>query len=75
MKVLEGNGLRADVPAAEGVILVAANVQMRVGLVVRRERILNTDLDATDRFAEIAGAIMTVGGAHDMQWRTRESLS
>ena len=50
VKILQGNGLRADVPAAERVVFVTANVQTLVGL--------NRDLDATDRFAEIAGAIM-----------------
>ena len=50
VKILQGNGLRADVPSTEGVGFVTANVQMLVGL--------NSNLNATDRFAEIASAIM-----------------
>jgi hypothetical protein len=59
VKVLQGNGLRADVPAAQRVVVVAANVETVVSL--------NSDLDATDRLAEIAGSIVwggIVGGSH-----------
>ncbi|MGI9167072.1 MAG: hypothetical protein ACR2G5_11935 [Pyrinomonadaceae bacterium] len=59
MKILQGNGLRADVPSAERVVFVTADVQMLAGL--------NSDFDATYRFAEIAVAIMKgaiVGGSH-----------
>ena len=50
VKILQGDGFRADVAAAERVVFVAANVETLVGL--------NGDLDAADRFAEIAGAVM-----------------
>src|SRR6266849_89661 len=59
VKILQGHGLRADVPAAERVVFVTADVQTLV--------ILNSDFDATYRFAEIAVAIMKgaiVGGSH-----------
>jgi hypothetical protein len=59
VKILQGNGLRADVPAAEGVVFVTTDVQPLVGL--------NGDLDTTYRFAEIATAIVNgtiVGGSH-----------
>src|SRR5229473_8151066 len=59
VKILQGNGLRADVPSAERVVFVTADVQTLVGL--------NSDFDATYRFAEIAIAIMEgaiVGGSH-----------
>src|SRR5260370_26060490 len=59
VKILQGNGLRADVPSAEGVVFVTADVQTLVSL--------NSDFDATYRFAEIATAIMRrpdVGGIH-----------
>src|ERR1700694_333176 len=50
VEISQGSGLRADVPSAERVVLVTADVQTLVGL--------NSDFDATYRFAEIAGAIM-----------------
>jgi len=59
VKILQGHGLRADVPSAERVVFVTADVQTLV--------ILNSDFDATYRFAEIATAIMEgaiVGGSH-----------
>jgi hypothetical protein len=59
VKVLQGRSLRADVTAAEWVVFITANVQTFAGL--------NSDLDPTDRFAEIAVAIMNrgfVGGLH-----------
>jgi hypothetical protein len=59
VKILQGNGLRADVPSAEGVVFVTADVQTLV--------ILNSDFDATYRFAEVAIAIMkgaNVGVSH-----------
>jgi hypothetical protein len=68
VQILQGDGLRADVPAAEGIVFVASDVETLDGLSVRRlvglfvrrfaERILNSDFDATNRFAEIAVAIM-----------------
>ena len=56
VKISQGSGLRADVPAAERVVFVTADVKTLVGL--------NCDFDAADRFAEIAGAIVkgTIGG-------------
>src|SRR6266508_4787634 len=59
VNILQSDGLRADVPSAEGVVFVTANVQTLVGL--------NGDFEATYRFAEIAGAVMKeaiVGSAH-----------
>ncbi len=59
VKISQGRGLRADVPAAERVVFVTADVQTLVGL--------NSDFDATYRFAEIAVAIVKVaivGGSH-----------
>src|SRR2546426_425001 len=59
VKILQGNGLRADVPSAERVIFVTADVQTLVGL--------NSDFDATYRFAEIAVTVMRrpdAGGIH-----------
>ena len=50
VKILQGNGLRADVPAAERVVFVTADVETLIGL--------NSDLDAAYRFAEIAVLIM-----------------
>ena len=50
VQVLQGDGLRADVPAAERVVFVTAYVQMLVSL--------NSDFDATYRFAKIAATIM-----------------
>jgi len=58
VKILQGNGLRADVPSAERVVFVTADVETLIGL--------NSDLDAAYRFAEIAGAVMRgalVGGS------------
>ena len=69
VKILQGSGLRADVPAAERVVFVTADVQTLVGL--------NGDLDPTDRFAEIAVAIMKgaiVGGSHGTVLANSESL-
>jgi hypothetical protein len=59
VKILQGDGLRADVPSAERIVIVTADVETLVGL--------NSDLDAAYRFAEIAVAIMRgafVGGSH-----------
>ena len=53
VEISQGSGLRTDVPAAEGVVFVTADVQTLVGF--------NGDFDATNRFAEITVAI--VGGA------------
>ncbi len=69
MKISQGSGLWADVALAERVVFVTANVQTLAGLFVRgfAERILNSDFDATYRFAEIAGAVMKgaiLGGSH-----------
>ena len=50
VNVVQSNCLRADVSAAERVVLVTADLQTLAGL--------NGDFDATYRFAEIAGAIM-----------------
>src|SRR5438132_5870656 len=50
VNVLQGHRLRADVPAAERVILVTADLQTLAGV--------NGDFDATYRFAEIASAIV-----------------
>ncbi len=50
VKILQGNGLRADVPAAERVVLITADVQTLVALY--------SDFDATYRFSEIAVAIV-----------------
>src|SRR5258706_1404408 len=59
VQILQGNGLWADVPSAEGVGSVTADGRTFVGL--------NSDLDATDRFAQIAVAIVkgtVVDGFH-----------
>ena len=59
VKIWQGSGLRADVPSAERVVFVTADVETLVRL--------NGDFDATYRFAEIAGAVMKgtiVGGPH-----------
>jgi hypothetical protein len=59
VQILQGGGLRADVPAAERVVFVTAYDQTSV--------VLNRDFDAAYRFAEIAVAIMRraiVGGSH-----------
>jgi hypothetical protein len=50
VKVLQGHRLRADVAVAEGVVFVTPDVETLIGL--------NSDLDAADRFAEIASAVM-----------------
>ena len=50
VNILQSNCLRADVPAAERVGLVTADVQTLAGL--------NGDFDAAYRFAKIAGAEM-----------------
>jgi hypothetical protein len=60
VKISQRSGLRADVPAAEWVVFVTADVESLLGL--------NGDFDATDRFAEITGAIVygaVVGGCHE----------
>src|SRR5258705_11379347 len=49
VQILQGDGLRANVPAAERVVFIAADVQTLVGL--------TADLDAAYRVAELAGAI------------------
>ena len=54
VNVLQGNGLRADVTPAERVVFVTADAQMLA--------VLDSDFDATYRFAEVAIAIMK--GAH-----------
>ena len=67
MKILQRHGLRADVPAAERVVLVTADVQTLVGL--------NSDFNATNRFAEIAGSIMRgaiVSGSHGAKVRSTD---
>src|SRR5687767_9743190 len=59
VKILQGNGLRANVTATEGIVFVTANVQTLAGL--------NSDFNTTNRFTEIAGSIMggaIVGGCH-----------
>jgi hypothetical protein len=59
MNILQGDGLRADITPAERIVFVTADVQTLVGL--------NSNLDATNSFAEIAGAIMrgaTVSSSH-----------
>ena len=59
VKILQCDGLRADVTSAEGVIFVTPDIEPLIGL--------NGDLDSTDRFAEIASAIVkgTIGrGPH-----------
>ena len=50
VKISQGRGLRADIPTAEDIVFVTADVETLVGL--------NRDFDATYRFAEIAAAIM-----------------
>jgi len=86
MKILQRHRLRADVPVAERVVLVTANLQWVSGFGVRVSGgkfrvssefsgwvllplllLLNRDLDAADRFAEIAGSVVhgtIVGGSH-----------
>src|SRR5882672_1412833 len=66
VQILQGDGLRADVAAAERVVFVTADVQTLIGL--------NSDLDAAYRFAEIAVAIMKgtiVGVSHDTAGKFR----
>jgi hypothetical protein len=50
VKISQGRGLRTDVPAAEGIVFVTADIQTLAGL--------NSDFDTADRFAKIAGAIV-----------------
>jgi hypothetical protein len=50
VQILQGDGFRADVPSAERVVFIAADVETLIRL--------NSDFDAAYRFAEIAGAIM-----------------
>ena len=69
VKILQGNGFRADVTSAERVVFVTADVQTLVGL--------NSDFDAAYRFAEIAGAIMRgfiVGSSHGTVLTDSQSL-
>jgi hypothetical protein len=56
--VLEGNGFRTDIPSAERIVFVSADVKTPFAP--------DRDLDAADRFAEIAVAIMerTIVGVH-----------
>jgi hypothetical protein len=51
MDVLQGDGLRADVSVAEGIVFVAANVERAVGA--------RGDLYAADGFADTAIAIVS----------------
>src|SRR5688572_26096005 len=51
INVLEGNSLRADVTTAKRVFMVSPDVEASVTV--------NTDLDSADRFAQIAGAIVS----------------
>ena len=51
MNILQGDGLRADIPAAEWVVLVPADLQSLIAI--------SSDLNPADRFAEIATAIMS----------------
>src|SRR6266850_7363260 len=51
VQILQGDGLRANVPPAERVVFVTADIQT---CLLRPA----PDHDATNRFAEIAGAIM-----------------
>ena len=67
VNILQGNRLRTDVPAAERVVLVTADVETLVGL--------NSDFDAADRFAEIAGAIVRGAISGDHHGEFRESLA
>ena len=65
--ILQGNCLRADVASAERVVVVTAYVQTLVGL--------NSDFDAADRFAEIAGAIVRGAISGDHHGEFGESLA
>ena len=67
VNILQGNRLRTDVPAAERVVLVTADVETLVGL--------NSDFDAADRFAKIAGAIVRGAISGDHHDGFRESLA
>ena len=58
VNILEGDSLWADVATAERIVFVAADVQALLAC--------NCDLDATDRLAEIAVAIMN-RVIHDVQ--------
>jgi hypothetical protein len=53
VQILQGDGLRADVPAAEWVVFVPADVQT-----CRLPLPPAPDFNAAYRFAEIAGAVM-----------------
>src|SRR6185436_8209530 len=55
VKILQGDGLRADVSAAEWVVFVTADVESVAGC--------NCDFDTTYRFAKVAAAVMrgTIG--------------
>lgn len=57
VNILQGDGLRTDVAAAEGIVFVAANVQTLVGP--------NGDFDPAHSFAEVAGTIMNRGFVGD----------
>ena len=50
MQILQGDGLWTDIPSAERIVFVTAYVQTLIRL--------DSDFDAANRFAEIAGAIM-----------------
>jgi hypothetical protein len=50
VEILKSDSLWADVPAAKRIIFVAPNVETLIGL--------NSDLDPTNRFAEIAGLVV-----------------
>ena len=67
VNILQGNCLRADVASAERVVVVTAYVQTLVGL--------NSDFDAADRFAEIAGAIVRGAISGDHHGEFGESLA
>ena len=69
VKISQGRGLRADVPSAERVVFVTADVQTLV---------LNSNFDAAYRFAEIAVAIVKgtiVGGSHGTVMETRSCFA
>jgi hypothetical protein len=78
VQILQGDGLRADVPAAERVVLVTADVQPVSSFEFRVSSFdllrpsaaavclcLNRNRNAANRFAEIAVAVMNlIGGLH-----------
>ena len=82
VKILQGNGLRADVPAAERVVVVPADIEtvssFKFG-VSTFDLLLPLptapDFDSTHRLAEIAGAVMDnfVGCLHQAfaVWKVR----